>query len=148
MLGFGVESLFLNAVLSVLSSMTFISLRKSELVALLNSCSCCPVGAGVLCLFLVVLRFGVWSVVVVYLGHTHLRFMRGSRKFCQRGLNLIKKNFHFFSIFLIDEGIEDPNTTLNELSSVFQRNAVKMAFRWRADDGLTLNAGLVQNVAL
>ena len=24
-----------------------------------------------------------------------------------------------------------------------QRNAIQMAFRWRADDGLTLNAGLV-----
>ena len=28
-------------------------------------------------------------------------------------------------------------------SSARQRNAIEMAFRWRADDGPTLNAGLV-----
>ena len=28
-------------------------------------------------------------------------------------------------------------------SSARQRNTIKMAFRWRADDGPTLNAGLV-----
>ena len=32
--------------------------------------------------------------------------MRGSRKFCQRGPNLI-------TFFLVDEGIEDPNITIN-----------------------------------
>ena len=36
-----------------------------------------------------------------------------------------------------------PNTTKSEPSSVHQRNAIKMAFRWRADNGPTLNAGLV-----
>ena len=46
-------------------------------------------------------------------------YMRGSGKFCQRGSNLI---------FLINEGIEDPNTTINGV--------------W-ADDGPTFNAGLV-----
>ena len=44
--------------------------------------------------------------------------MRGSRKFCQRGSNFDNV---FFSI--VDEGRE--------------------AFRWRADNGPKLNAGLV-----
>ena len=43
--------------------------------------------------------------------------------------------------FLVDEGKEIPNTTKSEPSSACHRNA--MAFRWRADDGPTLNAGLV-----
>ena len=62
--------------------------------------------------------------------------MRGSRKFCQMG-----SNFDIF--FVVDEGWEDPNTTLCGSSSTRQRNAIEMAFRWRADDGPTLNAGLV-----
>ena len=37
----------------------------------------------------------------------------------------------------------DPNTTISGPSSARQRNAILMAFRWRADDGLTLNAGSV-----
>ena len=57
--------------------------------------------------------------------------MCGSRKFCQRG----------FKFNNVDEGIEDPNTTLSGPSSGIQRNAIKMAFRWRADDGTALNAG-------
>ena len=40
-------------------------------------------------------------------------------------------------------GKEDPNTALIGLSSARQRNAIEMAFRWCADDGPTLNAGLV-----
>ena len=60
--------------------------------------------------------------------------MRGSRKFCQSGPNLI---------LLFDEGIMDPNTAINGPSSARQRNAIVMAFRWRADDGPTLNAGFV-----
>ena len=43
--------------------------------------------------------------------------MRGSREFCQRGRNLI-------TFFLVDEGIEDPNTTINGPSSARQRNAI------------------------
>ena len=70
--------------------------------------------------------------------------MRGSRKFCQRG-----SKFDIF--FLVDEGIEDPNITINWPSSANQRNAISMAFRyaismafrWWADDGPALNAGLV-----
>ena len=56
--------------------------------------------------------------------------MRGSRKFCQRG-----------PIFF-EMGKEDPNSTKSGPSSAHQRNAIKMAFRWRVDDGPTLNAGL------
>ena len=49
----------------------------------------------------------------------------------------------FFVFYLVDEGIENRNTAINGPLSVHQRNAIKMAFRWRADDGPTLNAGLV-----
>ena len=49
----------------------------------------------------------------------------------------------FFLIFLIDGGIEDPNTAINGPPSARHRNAIEMAFRWRADAGPTLNAGLV-----
>ena len=40
--------------------------------------------------------------------------MRGSRKFCQRGSNFENVSFWFvlFS-FLVDEGREDPNTTIS-----------------------------------
>ena len=68
--------------------------------------------------------------------------MRGSRKFCQRGSNF-DNVFLFFFLHVIDEGREDPNTTISGPSSARQRNAIKMAFHWRADDGPTLNAGLV-----
>ena len=71
--------------------------------------------------------------------------MRGSRKFCQMGS---KKDyvfffFFFFFFFLVDEGIEDPNTIINGPSSARQRNAIYMAFRWRADGGPALNADVV-----
>ena len=62
--------------------------------------------------------------------------MRGSRKFLQRG----SKFDNVF--FLFDKGIEDPNTAINGQSSACQQN-IKMAFPWRADDGPTLNAGLI-----
>ena len=64
--------------------------------------------------------------------------MRGSRKFCQR-----VSNFGDVFFLLVDEGIEDPNTAKNGPSSARQRNAVSMALRRWADDGPTLNAGLV-----
>ena len=67
--------------------------------------------------------------------------MRGSRKFCQRGFN--SDIFFFFFLLLVDEGRDDHYTTKNGPSSAYQRNAIEMAFRWRADDGPTLNAGLV-----
>ena len=50
---------------------------------------------------------------------------------------------HALHVFLVDVGIEDPNVTINGPSSACQRNVISMAFRWRADDGPTLNAGLV-----
>ena len=62
--------------------------------------------------------------------------MRRSRKFNQRG-----SNFDVF--FLFDEGRKDPNTTISGPSMASQRNAVQIVFRWQADDGPTLNAGLV-----
>ena len=51
--------------------------------------------------------------------------MCGSRKFCQRGSN----SDVFFFFLLVDEGKEDPNTTVCGPSS--------------ADGNPTLNAGLV-----
>ena len=44
--------------------------------------------------------------------------MRGPRKFCQRGSK-------FDNGFLADEGIEDPDITLNGPSSARQRNAIQ-----------------------
>ena len=63
--------------------------------------------------------------------------IRGSKNFIRGGPTLTT----FF--FLVDEGWEDPNTTICGPISARQRNAILMAFRWRADDGPTLNAGLV-----
>ena len=44
----------------------------------------------------------------------------------------------------IRDAISRPSSTRqrNAISNAF-RNAISMAFRWRADDGLTLNAGSV-----
>ena len=39
--------------------------------------------------------------------------------FCQTGSRF----------FIVNEGIEDPNTTINGPSSARQRNAIEMAFR-------------------
>ena len=64
--------------------------------------------------------------------------MRGSRNFCQRGSKFDK----VFFFFLVDGGIEDPNTALIGPSSARQRNAIEMAFCWRADDGPPWNAVL------
>ena len=44
---------------------------------------------------------------------------------------------------LFYERREDPDTTKSGSSSARQRNAIEMAFRWRVDDGPTLNVGLV-----
>ena len=50
--------------------------------------------------------------------------MRGSRKFCQRGSNFGA----FFSLFcLVDEGREDPNTTISWPLSARQRDPCQ---RW------------------
>ena len=63
--------------------------------------------------------------------------MHRSRKFCQRWSKF--DNFFFFK-FLVDEGIEDRKTAIHGPSSAQHLNGV---FRWRANDGPTLNAGLV-----
>ena len=52
--------------------------------------------------------------------------------------------FYFFIFFfLLYGGKKDPNTTISERLLARQRNAILMAFCWRADDGPTLNVGLV-----
>ena len=50
----------------------------------------------------------------------------------------------FFCFVLVDEGREDPSTTISGPSSAIGPPAKRhyMAFRWRADDGPALNAGL------
>ena len=105
-----------------------------------------------------------------YFGEYKIENMRGSRKFCQRGSNYdgvflfacclffccccccffcLFVCFFFFFFFggggrVVNEGREDPNTTISGPISARQRNAIYMAFHWRANDGpLTLNAGLV-----
>ena len=49
----------------------------------------------------------------------------------------------FVFCFLDNDGSEDPNNTKIGPSSARQRNATKMALRWRYDKGPTLKAGLV-----
>ena len=71
--------------------------------------------------------------------------MRGSRKFCQRGSNFDNV---FLYLFLVDEVLEDQNTTLSGGGSKYHsRRAIigppAKHLRWRAADGPTLNAGLV-----
>ena len=61
--------------------------------------------------------------------------------FIRGGPNLT--TFLFFLFFRFDEGRKDQNTTFNRPSSTRQQNAIYMAFRWQADDGPALNAGLV-----
>ena len=48
--------------------------------------------------------------------------MRESRKFCQRESKY--DNVFLFLVFLVDDGIEDPNTALNGPSLARQRNAI------------------------
>ena len=56
--------------------------------------------------------------------------------FLQKGPTLTTLFFINLCVFIVDEGREDPNTTINESSSALQRNAIKIAFRWFADDDL------------
>ena len=49
--------------------------------------------------------------------------------------------WHFF--LSVDEERKDTDTTISKPSSACQRNAILMAFHWRVDNGLTLNAGFV-----
>ena len=57
--------------------------------------------------------------------------------------NFVRGGSKFDIYFLVDWRTEDPKTALIGPASARQRNAIEMAFRWRADDGSTLNAGLV-----
>ena len=59
---------------------------------------------------------------------THKLFMRRSKKFSQRSDVVV-----FLFVVLADKGREYPNTSL-----------LLEAFRWQADNGQTLTAGLVQ----
>ena len=49
----------------------------------------------------------------------------------------------FLGDILVDEGREDPSTTLSRKSSARRQKAILMAFCWHADGGPTLNAGSV-----
>ena len=50
-----------------------------------------------------------------------------------------------FLLFLLAEGKKvQIYTTLSEPPWARQRNAIRIAFHWRAGDGTTLNAGLAQ----
>ena len=62
--------------------------------------------------------------------------MRGSRKFCQSVSNSTLTTFFVGEkrVYLI--------TTKGGPSSARLGNAILMVFRWRADDGPTLNAGM------
>ena len=72
-------------------------------------------------------------MVLIWL-HIVLNCMGGSRKICQRGPTLTK-----FFFILVDEGsgIQIPGHHRAASETLFNW------FRWRANDGLTLNAGLV-----
>ena len=48
--------------------------------------------------------------------------------------------------FVFYEGREDLNSTKRGPSSARQRNVIKMAFRWRTDDGPALNAVIFQGI--
>ena len=63
--------------------------------------------------------------------------MRGSRNFCQMGSSSD-------NVFLVDEEKrDDPNNTKSGPSLSHQQNPIKMVFRWWANVGQKLNAGLV-----
>ena len=62
------------------------------------------------------------------------------QKVLSEGVEILLCFFCCFCLKLM--GVEDPNTVIKGPSSASQRNAISMAFRWRADDGSTFNAGL------
>ena len=59
----------------------------------------------------------LYSVNIFGNNNIRLESMRGSGKFCQRGSK-------FDNFFLVDEGIEHPNTAINGPSLARQRNAI------------------------
>ena len=60
-----------------------------------------------------------------------------SRKFCQRGSK------SSLTIFILDEGRVDPNTTISGPFWPNQQNAIFMAVCWQTDNDPTLNTGIV-----
>ena len=54
---------------------------------------------------------------------------------------VLPEGVQLLTTFYFDEGKVDPNSTKSGPSSSHQRHAIEMAFRWRADDGPTLNSG-------
>ena len=67
--------------------------------------------------------------------------MGGSRKFCHSdGSNSTLTGFFFLGG---GSYMDQKKHYKWVIISARQRNAIKMAFRWRADDGSTLNAGFV-----
>ena len=65
-------------------------------------------------------------------------YMRGSRKFCQRGSNF-DNDFYVFHFSLTRGGRIQIPLLADNRSTAHQRNAI----RWQANDCQTLNAGLV-----
>ena len=55
---------------------------------------------------------------------------------------VLSEGYQLF-LFLVDEERRENLNNTSGPSSAHQRNAIQMAFHWRADDGPTLNAGLV-----
>ena len=101
--GFCNSSMFCCALICVYSSFAIIFMGKRELVTLLGLSSWCLVIFVWLFLMALCLQF----VVVVFSDHTHYFCMRGSRKFCQRGSNILAS---VLLSVLADERREDPNT--------------------------------------
>ena len=77
---FCIRPLFLNIILSILSSLAISLLRKSELSALLLLWSCCPVAIYVLCLSWclgssVICNCGIfWTCSVINVDDLHIKF--------------------------------------------------------------------------
>ena len=67
--------------------------------------------------------------------------MRGSRNSIQRDQTFTTFFFSFFVFVFFRCG--EPKIAKSGPSLARQRNAISMAFRWRANVGPTLNAGLV-----
>ena len=53
---------------------------------------------------------------------------------CADPENFVRGGPTLTTLFLADEGWVDPNSTIRGPPSARQRNAILMAFRWRADD--------------
>ena len=92
---------------------------------------------------MIICQYLIWIITVCLL-HKKGANMRGSRKFSQRVSNFdnVFLFFFFCFFFLMKGGRIQIDITISGSSYARQRNAIKMVFRWRANDGPTLNAGL------